>query len=225
MEEFRDIAGYEGLYQVSNLGNVKSLSRERCNGNGCYMSKERILKHRRDGNGYLSAGLYIDGIQKSRTIHQLVAIAFLNHKTCGHELVIDHINDIKTDNRVENLQIVTQRFNSRKTQGRDTSKYKGVSWNSRDKRWKSQIAINHKEIYLGLFKCELAASAAYQKALEDFNNGKEITIHHASFSSKYKGVSWSKQKNKWEAYIKLDKKQYSFRIFRKRIRCTCCVSK
>ena len=82
------------------------------------------------------------------------------------DLVIDHINDNPSDNRLENLQIITQRENTCKTQGRYTSKYKGVCWYSRDKRWVSKIYIDKKTIVLGYFKCELTAHQAYQNKLK-----------------------------------------------------------
>jgi hypothetical protein len=167
LEVWKDIPEYEGLYQISNLGRVKSLSRYINRPIGGYYTKERILKNRKNSCGYYLMQLFKDGNMKNILIHQLVAIAFLNHKPNGHELVIDHINDNKLDNRVENLQIVTQRFNTRKTQGNSSSRYKGVSWCKTINRWKVVIFINGKSKYLGVFKCELAASYAYQKALKE----------------------------------------------------------
>lgn len=162
MEEFRDIQGYEGLYQVSNLGRVKSLGNDKTR-------KEKILNPSIDGNGYFHVRLYKDCKSKTTKIHQLVAISFLNHTRCGHKLVVDHINDIKTDNRLENLQIITQRENAYKTQCRYSSQYKGVYWHKVSNKWKAKITINRKQIHLGYFKCELAASAAYQNKLKEIN--------------------------------------------------------
>jgi hypothetical protein len=92
MEEFKDIIRYEGLYQVSNLGRVKSLRRN------------KILSPSKEC-GYLKTTLRKDGKQRKLAIHQLVAMAFLGHEPCGHELVVNHINKNKLDNRVENLKI------------------------------------------------------------------------------------------------------------------------
>ena len=163
MEEFRDVVGYEGLYQVSNLGNVKSLK----------FGKGRVLKELQTGlkkNIYLAVALSKDGKGKQYKIHQLVAMAFLNHTPCGNELVVDHINDDKLDNRLENLQIVSHRFNTYKTQGRHTSKYKGVSLHKKLNKWVSNIMINGKSNHLGVFNCELAAAAAYQNKLKEITN-------------------------------------------------------
>lgn len=159
MEEiWKPIPNYEGLYEVSNLGNVKSLK----------FNKERILSFDVDVHGYLNVGLYKHGVKKTKKSHHLVAEAFLNHKPDGtHKLVVDHINDIKTDNKVENLQIVTQRENSHKTQGNYSSKYKGVCWNKTINKWVSHIYLNGKLKCLGRFKSELEASVAYQNKLKE----------------------------------------------------------
>ncbi len=154
-EEFRDVEGYEGLYQVSNLGNVLSLK----------YGKEK-LKKPSIVRGYYLVDLYKDSIRKHKTIHQLVAMTFLNHKPCGFELVVDHINDNKLDNRLENLQIVTNRFNSHKTQGKGTSIYKGVSFDKVRQKWVSMIQINGKQINLGRFTNELEASEKYNNFLK-----------------------------------------------------------
>jgi hypothetical protein len=155
MEIWKEIPGYEDLYEVSNLGNVNGLKRNKL--------KEQSI----NTWGYKIVTLSKNCKTKTLRVHQLVAMAFLNHKPNGtQKIVVDHINDIKTDNRVENLHLVTQRFNSKKTQGKYSSQYKGVHWSGRDKRWLSQIQINGKLKYLGLFNCELAASIAYQNKLK-----------------------------------------------------------
>jgi hypothetical protein len=164
MEIFKDIPEYEGLYQVSNLGRVKSLSKKIWNGKGYFISKERILKPGLSRK-YLSVMLSKKAKFKTFKVHQLVAKSFLNHFSDGtNKLVVDHINNIKTDNRLENLQIITQRENSSKdTKG--TSKYTGVSWCKVKKKWVSRLKLNGKYLHLGYFHCEIEASNAYQKTL------------------------------------------------------------
>ena len=99
MEIWKDVVGYESLYQVSNLGRVKSL----------HQKKEKILSPRLC-NGYFLVALCLKNERKDIYIHQLVAMAFLNYIPNEYEKVVNHINDIKTDNRLENLQVVTHRF-------------------------------------------------------------------------------------------------------------------
>jgi mevalonate kinase len=114
-EEWKDISGYEGLYQVSNLGNVKSLVREwnqkhYSGGSSHYKTKERILKQRKDKNtGYMYIGITKDRKQKKYAVHRLVAMAFLNKK--DNENYINHLDNNKTNNRVDNLEWCTQSHN------------------------------------------------------------------------------------------------------------------
>jgi len=115
VEIWKPIKGYEGVYEFSNLNNVKSLSRviNRKNG-GFNISKERLLKPSLSG-GYYKVTLTLNKEVRCFGIHQLVAMEHLGHTVCGYELVVDHINEIKTDNRIENLQIITHLENVMKS--------------------------------------------------------------------------------------------------------------
>lgn len=161
MEVWKNIIGYEN-YQVSSLGNVKKISFE----------KEIIKKSSNDGNGYLQISLYKKGNRKSKRVHQLVAESFLNHIPCKQNLVVNHKNFIRTDNRVENLEIVSTRENTNQKHLKSTSKYTGVHWSINDKKWMSRILINKKRKYLGLFDTELEAHNAYQNELINNINNK-----------------------------------------------------
>lgn len=154
-EEWKVIEGFED-YQVSNLGRVKSLK----------FGKERILKPGAKGSKYLTVVLSEKKVLKTRTIHQLVAMAFLNHKPDGHKLVIDHKDDNPLNNNLNNLQLTTTRFNAYKTQVKYASNFKGVSWHKQIKKWVSGIYLNGKQIHLGVFNTELEASEAYQLKLK-----------------------------------------------------------
>ena len=155
VEIFKDILNYENHYQVSNLGNIKSVK----------FGKEIILKTSISNNGYLRVNLSKDNIIKRIPIHQLVAITFLNHKPNGNKDVVNHKNFIKTDNRLANLEIVTNRENSNLKHFKSSSEYIGVSWNKKNKKWVSNININNKQKYLGLFTNEYDAHLAYQSEL------------------------------------------------------------
>ena len=102
MEEWRDIKGYEGKYMVSNLGRVKSLN---YNNTG----KEEIMKGGDDGHGYLQVNLSKDGKVKNCRINRLVAQAFLENPQNLPE--VNHKNEDKTDNRVENLEWCSKSYN------------------------------------------------------------------------------------------------------------------
>ena len=98
--------GYEGLYQVSNHGRVKSLARSKQNGH--YVFPERILCPSM-GNRYLHVCLCKDGRRKNGKIHKMVAAAFLGESP----LTVNHRNGIRTDNRLDNLELLTVTDNIR----------------------------------------------------------------------------------------------------------------
>ena len=168
MENYIDVLGYEGLYQISDLGNVRSISRDvpHANGFGIRFLVGRILKPTLDKKtGYIYISLSAGGKVKKYNIHQLVAIAFLNHVPCGHKEVIDHIDENKLNNYLENLRVTTNRINCSKTKRGVTSKYVGVRKNKG--KFESQIRIGNTRKYLGRFATEIEAHNAYQNALND----------------------------------------------------------
>lgn len=170
-ETWKDIPNYEGLYQVSNFGNVKSLERVIYRSNGRpYTVKEIILKGIIDSTEYLTVWLCKDGEPKIFKVHQLVAMAFLGHTPCGHKIVIDHIDNNRTNNMLDNLQLTTPRHNVSKDIKVGTSKYIGVSWDKANRKWVSIIMINGKNNFLGRFNTEIDAHNAYQKRLKDIND-------------------------------------------------------
>lgn len=101
-EQWKDIEEYEGLYQVSTLGRVKSL--ERIDSNN-HVVRERILKPNALSNGYHRYTLSCNGV-KSHGAHRLVAQAFLDNPNDLPQ--VHHINHKRDDNRVENLMWVNQ---------------------------------------------------------------------------------------------------------------------
>lgn len=174
-EVFKDIPGYEGIYQVSNLGNVKSLSRNiyKLDGTLKKISKNILLKLFLDDKGYYMVKLYNNNSKKTFKVHKLVAITFLNHTPNKYELVVDHINNIRTDNRVENLQLITNRENCIKDKKVGSSRYTGVSWKKTINKWESKIQLNKINYFLGYFKSELEAHKAYEERYFKYLNDNE----------------------------------------------------
>lgn len=162
-EIWEDVPGYENVYQVSTLGRVKSLERRVPYMNSLKTVKERILKERPNSNRYLSVQLSVNGIVKGFNISTLVAITFLNHKPNGHKLVVDHIDNNPLNNRLDNLQIITNRENCSKDKNGLTGSY----WNKDRSCWFSSIRVNKKVLYLGRFNTAIEASNAYQSKLRE----------------------------------------------------------
>jgi hypothetical protein len=157
-EEFRDVPGYEGLYKVSNLGNVYSIK------------KEKLLKLTIGFNKRYYRVRIINRDLKYTTIevHKLMAMAFLNHERSRYNLVVNHINNDGLDNRLENLEVISHRQNlssGRKDRETMSSKYTGVDL-KKNNRYVSQIKVNKKYYYLGSFSNELKAKNRYDEALK-----------------------------------------------------------
>lgn len=100
-EIWKDVEGYDGVYQVSSKGRVKSLDTIRWNGQAFYMKKGRILKQKLDDKGYYRINLYHDGKCRTYLVSRLVAQAFISNP--NNLKLVGHDNDVKTDNTVENL--------------------------------------------------------------------------------------------------------------------------
>ena len=187
-EEWRDVKGYEGSYQVSDQGRVKSLARVVIKSGGKSLRlKERMMTGSPNNSNYLHVTLSKEGDQQSLGIHKIVAVAFIGHIPKGYIIVVDHINKNNRDNRPSNLRSVTQRANlSRRTL--TSSIYTGVSWFERDKSWHSRIYHNGKNLYVGKFKSEFVAHLEYQLALKQITSW-ENTHTRTRFGMRQRSLS------------------------------------
>lgn len=191
-EIWKDLPDHENMYQVSDLGRLKSFFRE----------KTTIKKQHFDNRGYLATGINKNKKTKTSRVHKLVAITFLNHIPNGYEIVVDHINNSPIDNRTINLQLISQRENSSKDKINKKCKYTGVN-NSREK-FQSFICNNGKIISLGTFKTQEEASEYYQNAVKAIENGEEIVLKRHIYSSKYKNILFHKASKKWRAFVSIN---------------------
>ncbi len=159
MEIFKDIPDYKD-YQIYTNGIIISTK----------FNKRKKLKYAKDFGGYYLVSLCKNGKYKTFYVHLLMMIVFKGHKRCGHKLVVDHKNFIRTDNRLANLQIITQRKNTNKKHIKHSSKYTGVYWNEINKNWVAKITINRKLKHLGVYTIEYDAHLSYEKALKSIIN-------------------------------------------------------
>ena len=169
-EEWRNIPGWIGYYQVSSFGRVKSLERKVLKSKGITKQvKERILRQGINKRGYFTVSLRKNGKGNTTTVSKLVAIVFLNHKPDGtNKTVVDHKDNVRTHDYLFNLQLITSRKNNSKDQFRHnrTSKYVGVCSPKNSKKWVASIKIDGKSNYLGSFEKELDAHIPYQDKLK-----------------------------------------------------------
>lgn len=154
-EIWKPVVGYEGLYEVSSLGRVKSLSREVKNGTATRITKEKILSIF-CRNGYSSVSMCKKGVKNRPNVHKLMQYAF----ELG-EGYIDHIDRNKSNNNLSNLRVVTNRENSWNygEKGRLVGAYK-TKYNKLNP-WRSRACMDGKDVQIGYFKTQIEAHRAY----------------------------------------------------------------
>lgn len=183
MEEiWKDIEGFEGLYQVSNLGRVKSLSRSvfMINYKRSVITNEKILKNNIGNVGYPRVSLFKSGISKQFCVHTLVANAFIPNPENLSD--VNHIDGDRTNSNLNNLERVSRRENATHSilrRGINGSTL-GVTFcktQNKKNKWKSSIWINGRgHVFLGQFQTKEEASKAYQKALIDYKIKNKYAI-------------------------------------------------
>lgn len=111
MEElWKDIPGYEGIYQASTYGRIRSIDRSIKQGNGIRKLYGKIISQYKGRGGYMRLLLH-NGRPKNHRVHRLIAITFVKNPYNKYD--VNHKNGIKTDNRPENLEFVTKSENTR----------------------------------------------------------------------------------------------------------------
>jgi hypothetical protein len=138
--------------------------------------------NKKDGNGYLQTNWRCEcGDRTTITMHKLIKALELNEYFGSREIcpcdsyigdngyVIDHKNNDKLDNRVCNLQIITNPENSSKGDHASTSKYIGVCWHKSRSKWHARCKIKGKRYHLGLFDDEIEAAQAYDCFVDENN--------------------------------------------------------
>lgn len=163
VEVWKDIPEYEGLYQISNLGRVKSLKREVFRKNHFMQLQETFINSHENNTGYLAVGLYKNSKGKRFLIHRLIAINFIPNP--NNLLIINHIDGNPLNNKISNLEWATQRENCchAKLNINQVSKYTGVSYSHDRQKYASYIRVNGKKKFLGRFNTELEAYNARVK--------------------------------------------------------------
>lgn len=179
IEQWKPIKDYEGLYEISNFGRVKSLPRQCKTGRGgIYNTQEHISKSAIANTGYYVVSLWKKGKSSMGVIHQLVWDHFGIGDRDGRRIQVDHKDNNKQNCRIDNLQLLTLRENGhkyQKTRIDKTSKYIGVSWSSNRKKWRAMIWSCKKPVSLGYYKIEEDAANAYQNAFNKLGLSNAIT--------------------------------------------------
>jgi len=175
-EEWRPVVGYEGLYQVSNKGRVKSLERNFEStrmGTPCtIIVREKILKNNIGNHGYFVVGLYKYNKMKLKTVHSLVCEAFIGERPDGYDIC--HRDGNKLNNNLENL-----RYDSHKNNHQDMKL--NNTWPSREKNGKNKLTENEvQQIYLLLKNTKIT----YKEI------GEKYSVHKTTIININKGINW-----------------------------------
>lgn len=163
MDEWKDIEGYEDMYKISNSGYIKSIERKVVNRNNLRTIKEKILKYKKDKEGYCSVSLCKNGTVRTFKVHRLVAEAFISNTNNLPQ--VNHKDENKENNAVSNLEWIVNLKNTNNYHSKNGTKKYGVH-KSNDK-WRSRIKKDGKSICLGFYESkELAYEAFYNKYKE-----------------------------------------------------------
>lgn len=168
VEKWNDVLGYEGLYKASNFGRIKN-------------NRNKILSPRDNGKGYLRVYLTKDGVSKEHYIHRLVWEAF-NGKIPDN-LVINHLSEIKSDNSLDNLEVITQKEN--------------LNYGTRNERAAKAIC---KDLYL----THIQSNAKYHFL------GIRACAEHFGVSPSMLGTELFRAKHKNAKKIRIKKEEYYF---------------
>ena len=181
-EEWRDVPGYEGLYEVSNYGEVRSL-RE----NTRIIDKEgRIMHQKFDNRGYLRVNLYKNGRCESALVSRLVALAFIPN-SCNYPEV-GHDDDCKTNNRVDNLYWTNRSENLM---------HNNLHLRIRDKRSANGLARVIEVLSIPVIGTniqtgeEIRFSSMQEASRHGFDSGK-ISMCCAGIRNSHRGYTWRK---------------------------------
>lgn len=159
-EIWKDVVGYEGNYQISSFGRVKSLSRIIKKSDGKVQTlKEKIMKSNIQRRGYEMVRL-VGNKSEARTIHSIMGESFLNKDLRKKRLTVNHKNGIKTDNNLSNLEICTYSENSQHAYNN------GIDHNFGEGNYNSKL----KNAQVSEIKRKLRASATTHKTLKHYLN-------------------------------------------------------
>lgn len=173
-EEWRAVVGYEGFYEVSDLGRVRSLERRvAVSGGGTRIHNERILIPVINASGYRVVFLQVDCKRRTSRIGRMMAESFLGLKI-GQ--VVDHIDGNRQHDLLANLRCASFSENgfNRRANKNNTSGYKGV-YASKNSRWNAKIMVNRKSINLGHFGSAEEARDAYVAGERLYAKGFAVT--------------------------------------------------
>jgi hypothetical protein len=217
--KWKPVIGLETSYEISETGIINSLKRRINRGDKpSYVIKEKFLSTPLDRYGYRKVTFSVNGKKIYTTVHRQVALAFIPNPDNLPE--VNHKDGDKLNNHWKNLEWCSTRHNVLHyyKNNETSSKYSGVS--KTEKSFRTQLYTNKVRYDFGTLKTEDEAAKIYQKALSILENeGLEKMIEYQQkirnkFTSKYKGVSYDKSRNKWIASVFYKGKKELYKRFK-----------
>jgi len=157
-EIFKPINGYEDIYEISNFGRVRRLY----DNNHVLRKSPRYLKPSLDFFGYARVNLFRNKKFKTQKIHILVWEHFGDQRRNSYKLQVDHIDGVKSNNIITNLQLLTPRENTAKArQQNGRVEPTGVGFHKFSNKYRAYTFINGKQLHIGLYKTKEEAYNAY----------------------------------------------------------------
>lgn len=211
-EIWKDIPEWEGLYQASTLGRIRSLDRTYIDSIGrCTTRKGRIRIPHINASGYYYTLMVEKERRLAKTYHRLVALTFIPNQQ--NKCCVNHKDGDKLNNRLDNLEWVTVRENSAHWIENSTtmsSNFPGVTLDKQTGLWAANIFLEDSNYYLGKYVNESEAKIAYDTALKDWEE-KYIIPHYRNptYSSKYKCVYYNEINKNWYYQIREGGKSFS----------------
>ena len=160
IEEWRAVPDWEGFYEISTFGRIRSLARRVSRGNHTRLVRARMMSICHDSDGYAIIVLQRDGIAFQKKVHRLVWQAFV-----GPVHLLDHKDRNRSNNMLANLRPATISQNGMNSKLRSNSSgIKGVCWDSTRTKWRASIKLHGRQRHLGYFDMIEDAAAAYAAA-------------------------------------------------------------
>ena len=163
IEGWYDIPGFENSYKINKNADVIG-------------PRNKILKPSLHNSGYLKLTLRKNKKSVYVMVHQLLGLTFFEgYKLNNRKIIVDHIDNNKLNNKLDNLQIISFRKNVSKDKVNTTSKYTGVSKNKINNKYLVYINTTGKNRYIGSFTNEIDAANAYNNELNKYLNNAGVT--------------------------------------------------
>jgi len=173
IEQWKPVVGYEGLYEVSDMGRVRAPAKISSSG---LKLKARVLKTSLNDRGRRQFGVCVNGVEGKLKVHTEVLKAFVGPRPEGFDGC--HKDDVPTNNHLSNLKWASKSENhggDKKRNRNYSSKYNGVC-HLKNLRWRAQVKVCGKQKHIGIFDTEIEAAKAFNQYCIENSLDKHLNV-------------------------------------------------